>query len=88
VLRNVLIIVRQDVLFLRFVINVMLDIQVKIALQLVALPKIAMQDARFQMFVIAVIKDGQASIALIELITKQLARVLFHNSNLQMVSLL
>ena len=87
-LQNVLIIVRLDVLFLRYVINVMSDIQVKIALQLVALPKIAMQDVQFQMFVIAAIKDGQANIVLIELITKQLARVLFHNSNLQMVSLL
>jgi len=77
-----------DVLFLRFVINVMLDIQVKIALQLVALPKIAMQDVQFQMFVIAAIKDGQANIVLIELITKQLVRVLFQNSNLKMISLL
>jgi len=88
VLQNVLIIVMLDVLFLRFVINVMLDIQVKIALQLVALPKIAMQDVQFQMFVIAAIKDGQANIVLIELITKQLVRVLFQNSNLKMISLL
>lgn len=87
-LQNVLIIVRLDVLFLRFVINVMSDIQVKIALQLVALPKIAMQDVQFQMFVIAAIKDGQANIVLIELITKQLVRVLFQNSNLKMISLL
>lgn len=87
-LQNVLIIVMLDVLFLRFVINVMLDIQVKIALQLVALPKIAMQDVQFQMFVIAAIKDGQANIVLIELITKQLVRVLFQNSNLKMISLL
>jgi hypothetical protein len=66
----------------------MSDIQVKIALQLVALPKIAMQDVQFQMFVIAAIKDGQANIVLIELITKQLVRVLFQNSNLKMISLL
>jgi hypothetical protein len=47
-----------------------------------------MQDVQFQMFVIAAIKDGQANIVLIELITKQLVRVLFQNSNLKMISLL